>query len=180
MKLIFSLLFICILFSYTFFTGFNSACAKTLKGAVSYTVEAARKEAFANVEYTIPQSIIDSNLVDPNFEENKKAIKNGSKELGDRYITHYSNGGYGIIYKNNLYYEFYYKDNGNLDSIGKRTGLTCPTKSYVFKTNGNLEEIHLYVSLQDTFIFKPNGELSAHWIYNKCYDKNGKLIMQSN
>ena len=36
--------------------------SKTLKGGVKYTVKQAREEAFANVEYTLPQSIIKANL----------------------------------------------------------------------------------------------------------------------
>ena len=47
----------------------------TLKGGVTYTVESARKEAFANVEYSLPKSIIDANRIDPNFEDNKVLIK---------------------------------------------------------------------------------------------------------
>ena len=64
--------------------------AKTLKGEVRYTVKQAREEAFSNVEYTLPQSIIKSNLIDPNYKENKKAIKIGATELRDRYIQHFS------------------------------------------------------------------------------------------
>ena len=46
--------------------------AKTLKGEVKYTVKQAREEAFSNVEYTLPQSIIKANLTDPNYKANKK------------------------------------------------------------------------------------------------------------
>ena len=76
----------------------------TVKGGVTYTVETARKEAFADVEYTLPKSIINAHKTDPNYKENMKAKANGVKKLSDRYITYYDDGGYGIVYKANRYY----------------------------------------------------------------------------
>ena len=51
----------------------------TVKGGVTYTVETARKEAFADVEYTLPKSIINAHKTDPNYKENMKAKANGVK-----------------------------------------------------------------------------------------------------
>lgn len=153
--------------------------AMTLKGGVTYTVESARKEAFANVEYTLPQKLIDSNLVDPNFEANKKAISKGKTELSDRYIAWFSDGIYQIVYKKDKYHEYYYNANGKLEEIGKRTGLECPAKSYVYNTQNKLIEVILYVSLKEGYTFEPNGQLTSHWIGNKGYDLNGNLINES-
>ena len=150
--------------------------AKTLKGEVKYTVKQAREEAFSNVEYTLPQSIIKANLTDPNYKENKKAIKLGATELKDRYITYAADGSYGIIYKNNLYYEYDYFPNGKLEGIGKRNGLTYPVVSYFYNTQNELTELMLYVNEYQAFQFKANGQLLYHWINNKCYDENGKII----
>ena len=66
----------------------------TLKGSVTYTVEQARKEAFANVEYTLPKHIINANRTDPNYKQNKALIKNGIKETSDRYIGYFDDGTY--------------------------------------------------------------------------------------
>ena len=145
----------------------------TLKGEVTYTVERARKEAFTNVEYSLPQSIIDKNIKDPNFKENIKAIKLGATELKDRYIQHFKDG-YAIVYKANLYHEFYYNLDGKLDSIGKRTSLKYPTKSYKYDINGQLIIIILYVSEKYTFTFSPNGDFESYCVNNACFNKNGK------
>lgn len=150
----------------------------TLKGSVTYTVEQARKEAFANVEYTLPKHIINANRTDPNYKQNQSLIKNGIKETGDRYITYYSDGEYGIIYKKNLYYEFGYKSDGRLETIGKRVSLVCPTKSYRYNINSKLVEIALYLTLDDVYIFDSNGNLTAHWIGNRAYDAKGYLIKE--
>ena len=154
------------------------AGAKTLKGGVKYTVKQAREEAFANVEYSLPQSIIKANLTDPNYKENKKAIKLGVTELPDRSIGYFSDGSYVIIYKNNLYYEYNYFPNGKLEGIGKRNSLTYPVVSYFYTPKNELTELMLYVNEFQAFQFKANGQLLYHWINNKCYDKNGKFIKE--
>ena len=150
--------------------------AKTLKGGVKYTVKQAREEAFSNVEYTLPQSIIKANLTDPNYKANKRAIKLGVVDLKDRHITIYANGDYAIIYKNNLYYEFYYESNGKLNLIGKRTGLVYPTRSYKYNVLGELVEVNFYISQELCYIFKSNGQFVARWIGNQGYDSSGKPL----
>ena len=151
--------------------------AKTLKGEVRYTVKQAREEAFSNVEYTLPQSIIKSNLIDPNYKENKKAIKLGATELKDRYIEHYSDGGYALAYKNNMYIVYYYKKNGKLETLEKRNSLQTPTRTLRYNTLGELEEVSLFITPEDSYIFTISGELKCHWVGDKGYDKNGKVII---
>ena len=153
--------------------------AKTLKGEVKYTVKQAREEAFSNVEYTLPQSpqsIIKANLTDPNYKENQKAIKYNNVDLNDRHITLYANGDYTIIYKNNLYYEYYYNSQGKLNLIGKRTGLVYPTQSYKYNVSGKLEEVNFYISQDICYIFSANGKFLAKWLGNQGYDSNGNLL----
>ena len=154
-------------------------CGYTLKGGVTYTVEQARKEAFAGVQYFLPKSIIKANMFDPNFRDNVRAIKDNITETPDRFITFFSDGAYSIVYKKDLHYEFYYSHDGKLTHIGKRTGLNCPTKSYKYNINGDLEIVSLYLSSKESFVFNTKGKLTAHWINNKCYDLNGKLILKS-
>ena len=150
--------------------------AKTLKGEVRYTVKQAREEAFSNVEYTLPQSIIKSNLIDPNYKENKKAIKIGATELRDRYIQHFSDGGYGISYKNNLYIVYYYLENGRLNLVEKMESLSAPMKTMRYNTQGQLEEISLFITSENSYTFDTKGNLKCHWVGNKGYDKNGRII----
>ena len=147
----------------------------TLKGGVTYTVESARKEAFANVEYSLPKSIIDANRIDPNFEDNKVLIKNGISETSDRHITYYSDGGYSIVYKNNLYYVFYYDKNGKITYIDKRQTLFYPVKAFTFNPYGKLIRVSISIKNED-YIFFPNGQLESHWVGNTEYDLNGNVI----
>ena len=153
--------------------------AKTLKGEVKYTVKQAREEAFSNVEYTLPQSIIKANLTDPNYKANKKAIKLGATELKDRYIQYFSDGSYSIIFKNNMYIVYYYLPNGKLEGLEKREGLRAPTKSFRYTSEGKLDEVSLIISSENTYIFKLNGKLEGHWIGNKCYDEKGNVVLES-
>ena len=153
--------------------------AYTLKGGVTYTVESARKEAFADVKYSISSRIIKNNKFDPNYEENKKLIQQGIVETNDRYITYFSDGQYGIIYKNNLYYEFSYFSDGKLESVGVRTGLVCPIKVFVYDINNKLAEIRLQLSTKESYNFSVDGRLLAHWINGVCYDINGKVIKRT-
>ena len=118
-------------------------------------------------------------MFDPNFKDNVRAIKNKITETTDRFIVYFSDGSYSIVYKKNLYYEFNYNKDGKLEQIGKREGLTFPTKSFKYGLSGYLEEISLYVSKKETYSFNANGQLKFHWINNKCYDLNGNLIKTS-
>ena len=167
------------LFFFLFLFILLPASAYTIKGGVTYTVESARKEAFANVEYTLPKEIIDANRVDPNFKENMKLIKLGVKETADRFIGYFADGGYEIVYKNNLYFEFYYHSDGSLEHLAKREKLTFPLKTYKYDTDGKLIRVTLDLSSNNAYIFFPDGQLESHWLNNKEYDLNGKVINQS-
>ena len=151
-------------------------CGYTIKGGVTYTVETARKEAFADVEYTLPKSIIEANKVDPNYQENMEAKTKGKDEFRDRYLTFFDDGGYGVEYKNNKYYEFYYDSNGELERIGKIVKFKFPFKTCIYNTQGMLVFIAYTVSYRDTYTFRVNGELDSHWIGDWCYDKNGNIV----
>lgn len=148
----------------------------TLEGGVTYTVESARKEAFEGVKYKIPVSSFKEHLRDRNFAENGVG-STGVKDLGDKWVEHYSDGSYGIVYKKNLFYSFFYNKSGNLTEIEIRTSLVCPTKTYKYMPNGRLENVIFVVSKNESFIYRLNGELEAHWIGNNCYDENGKLVL---
>ncbi len=153
-------------------------CGYTLKGGVTFTVEQARKEAFADVQYRLPQSIINAHLKDPNYKENMKAKGKGYIDMGDRYIGFFTDGDYAILYKNNMYYEYYYYPDGTLGMVGKRTSTSYPAKSYKYDTKGELQSVILYIRKGESYSFTPSGQLSARWVGNKCYDINGNIINQ--
>ena len=62
--------------------------------------------------------------------------------------------------------------------IGKSTSTINPAKRYKYDTKGTLQSVILYVKKGESYCFTPSGQLSAHWIGNKCYDLNGKLIIE--
>ena len=150
-------------------------CGYTVKGGVTYTVETARKEAFADVEYTLPKSIINAHKTDPNYKENMKAKANGVNRLSDRYINFFDDGAYGIRYYNNLNYAYYY-ENGKLEAIDKSIGSSFPKKNYRFNLKGKLESISISVGPRESYLFELNGQLFGHWMNDKCYDLTGKII----
>ena len=85
-------------------------------------------------------------------------------------------GQYGIVYKNNLYYEFDYLENGKLESVGVRTGLVYPLKVYEYNSQKALITVRLELNPKDCYVFSANRALIAHWIYGVCYDINGNVI----
>ena len=151
-------------------------CGYTVKGGVTYTVETARKEAFADVEYTLPKSIIEANKVDPNYQENMKAKAKGKNRLKYRRLVFFDDDSYGVIYNNNRHYAFYYSLNGVLEAIDKSELSYYPVKNYGYNINGDLESISLHVSSNESYKFNVDGTLDSYWIYDKCYDVNGRVV----
>ena len=173
--------------------------AVTLKGGIAYTVEQARTEAFDGIEYSLPAKIIKKNKTDPNYDINKMLIlpakiikknktdpnydinkmliENDVDEVADRFVTRFSDGSYGIIYKDNACYEYYYDKNGKLERVGKRISLIYPTKSFKYDKHGKLKEVNLYKNETHFYIFNEKKELLYHWINDKCYDKNGNIVI---
>ena len=107
-----------------------------------------------------------------------KTKRKGYIDMGDRYIAFYSDDSYAILYKNNMYYEYYYHLNGKLGMVGKRTSTSYPAKSYKYDTKGKLQSVILYIRKGESYSFTPSGQLTARWIDNKCYDLNGNLIIE--
>ena len=153
-----------------------------LTGGIEYTVETARQEAFDGIEYTIPLSMLKPYLKDSNYGENKKAMRNGQEDLSDRWIGYFSNGRYNVVYKNDRYKEYSYSSNGRLRGITIRTSLDFPVKGYTYNIFGKLEDVTFYVKVNNDshiYVYTPEGVLTSHWINNKCYDKDGKVVLES-
>ena len=72
--------------------------------------------------------------------------------------------------------EYYYNLNGELDHLTKRERLIFPLKKQKYNLDGKLIRIVIDVSESDSYIFFPNGQLESHWIDDKEYDLNGKVI----
>lgn len=151
--------------------------AVTLKGGIAYTVEQARTEAFDGIEYSLPAKIIKKNKTDPNYDINKMLIENDVDEVADRFIQLF-NDGYCIVYKQNLNYGYYYKFNGELEHIEKISNASYPYKGAKYNLNGKLIRVVISPQKDNSYIFFPDGTLDTHWVGNKEYDKNGKIINQ--
>lgn len=149
----------------------------TLEGGVTYTVESARKEAFEGVKYKIPVSSFKEHLRDRNFAENKAAIKSNIENLGDRLVELFSDSSYGVTYLKNVFNTYFYNKEGKLKSFEVRLKLGVPSKRCQYNSKGELEGIVFVVAERESFIYKKNGELEAHWIGNNCYDEKGKLVL---
>lgn len=168
--------------------------AEVLKGGVEkvWTVELARKEAFKNAKPSIDLSNYPP--IDPHFVENKNLIKQNKLKSDGRSIKFFSDGWYSINYDDIFTEDYYYNAEGELQEIGfsiyaknvytledakkysseELYPLTCYKHSY---PSGRIIGIVLDINGDESYIFKPNGELDGHWIGNKYYDEKNQLIM---
>ena len=152
-------------------------CGYTIKGGVSYTVETVRTEAFSNVPLNINISDYASYFSDPNYIANKKAMNKKKSYFRDRYLTVFSSGEYGVIYKNNKSISYYYDKNGKLESISFLINKSYPIKIVKYDKNGKLDSTALAVSSSESYVFDTNKKFISHWIGHNCYNENGELII---
>lgn len=174
-----------------------SSTAETLKGSIEkvWTVDSARKEAFKTLKPWIDLSWAPP--VDPNLIENKQAINNHENEIGDRRITLFSDGGYGVVTLDDDNYDkaYYYNPAGELFAIDflifpsaihdlesyyakQELQQIYPIRNYKHAyPSGKIVYIALTVNAKEIYGFKPSGELAYHWINSNCYDINGRKIM---
>ena len=148
----------------------------TLKGEVTYTVESARAKAFDGVERNINMEPYRQYFKDSNHKENIASLKHKKTKFKDRYITHYSDGGYSVVYKNNLDLSLYYNNQGDLQLVEFTLEEDYPEKDVAYNITGNLERTSLTVSNKEDFLFDKNKKLIAHWIGKYCYNEKGEII----
>ncbi len=158
--------------------GMPFAYGLTLEGGVTYTVESARKEAFEGVKYKIPVSSFKEHLTDKNFEKNRKTKTSGVVEFSDRRVGWFSDASYAVMYNKNKYIVYYYNKTGKLTEIDYKSSLVRPIKIYKYTPKGKLQNVIFDISANESFIYKLDGKLEAHWVGNNCYDEEGKLILK--
>lgn len=154
-----------------------SAQAEMLTGGVKYSVEDAKLELQNNRPNQADYLLTQNNFVDINHKENYSALLKGLTKLNDRTLGLFSDGSYAINYKNDLKHVWYYDKDGLLINTEERTSIEYPYRSYKFSTDGELVNMTLRVSENESFIFSPFGELLGHWVGQNCYDENGNIIM---
>lgn len=154
-----------------------SVNAEIITGGVEYNTNSARKELIQSQQLSIPQDLLNANLVDSNRNNNLAILLKGVTELKDRTLAYFSDNSYGIIYKDKPQYVWYYNNDGILTHSEVKSSLEYPYKTYKYSTDGQLVNMSLRVSKNETYIFKPDGTLIAHWLGQYCYNEAGNIIM---
>lgn len=142
-----------------------------------WTVQKARNEALANLLPVIDVSSFQP--IDPNYQQNRKAIAKRQTKLGSRTITIFDDHSYNIL-EDCAPISYYYTQKGELEAVqypatsAPRCPKHYPNKDYKYSyPDGQLMFIGLNASFGDNFLFSPNGQLVVHWKGNYCHGKNG-------
>lgn len=155
------------------------SCAdEVLTGGVEYTTDIAREELLQKTPLKPDGLSVLTNIADENYKENKTLLLKGQAEIKDRVLAEFSDNSYAVMYHENPLYVWYYSPEGVLTHIEIKDGTNYPYKSYKYDTEGNLVNMGLRVSKEETFIFDKSGKLIAHWLKDKGYDETGKVIMK--
>ena len=153
--------------------------AKVLEGSVTYEANKAWETAMSYAEKTIPQEIIDSHLVDPDYEENQVAIKYKIPQLGEKCITYYSDGTYTIVELNNSSqgYAYSYDPNGNLVCVMRWVKTSFCKLVYYYDTSNVMTAVNYEYNPNKAYIFDAKtGKLKGYWIDKVGYYVNGATV----
>ena len=151
--------------------------SKMITGEVQYSVNGAREEVMSVKVPAFDKEVIRARVYDYNRGENLGSLLKGVTELRDRTLAYFSDGSYGVVYKENPLEVYYYGADGILTHNEKKDSVEYPYKSYKYTTGGKLVNMSLRVSEDETFIFEPDGKLIAHWLGANCYDEDNNVIM---
>lgn len=147
----------------------------------TWTVETAREEAFLGAEPYL--DISSYPRIDPDLVENGMAIFNEQEIVGKRHLTIFDGDSYAVAEYCSPK-TFYYDDSSQLYAVGisnyySYSGVDCqtqesPRKQYKYAyPGGALLRVSISVKANDSYVFNPDGSLSAHWVGNKCFWVNG-------
>lgn len=147
--------------------------SKELRGNINENKELSqiKSQILLNVPVSINTNNLPSN--DPNFAENKNAIKNGIKKVGNRTITVFSKGYYGIIFDNNSGY-YCLKDGKIIRYLFEEKG-DYPKKLKIYDEKGKLNQISLLTGKNSSYNYNSKGELMGFCQDAECFDFQGNL-----
>ena len=151
--------------------------SQIITGGVEYDEQSAQQEILNSPLQTVNSSFVTQNLFDQNRQENLRSLLNGNVDLKDRTLASFSDGTYGIIYKNNPTNVWYYTNSGNLMNFEVKTSLSYPYRTYKYTLNNKLVNMSLRVSDKESYIFDKQGNMIAHWLGKNCYNSKGEIIM---
>ncbi len=153
--------------------------ALILQGNAEINAEIAREETFNNVNYSLGSNEFKDFWTDPNHLANYSAMKAGNNKLADRYLAWFSDGTYGVRYKNDPYHNYYYDQNGKLfkvDVLNKPFNV-YPHSSVAYNKYGVFKNATYVVSKYEQYLYDSNKKLMGHWVDNACYDNAGNVLM---
>ena len=158
---------------------FNCALADDVfYGSAEYNVDSAREKVVYGIAYRINKATFQDRFYDLESKSNLQNIINGNLELKDRTLAFFSDSTYGILYKDDPYYVYYYDADGFLINVDKKDGLNYPYNFYKYSTSGELINMGVRVSKGETYIYSPDEKLIAHWVGANAYNEQNKLIMK--
>lgn len=151
--------------------------AAVITGGVEYSAEYVRENVNSAYLKPLDINLVKKNIYDKNLHENILSLLQGRTELKDRTLGIFSDGSYGVNYKSEPLYIWYYQNDGVLMNVELKTSLHYPYKTFKYTPDGKLENKTLRVSQKETFIFDKKNKLLGHWVGENCYDENNKVIM---
>ena len=151
--------------------------AQIVTGGVEYNQEQARTEAFREPLGFTAYDIVKNHYFDKNNLENLQAIKCGIKKLSDRKVAEFSDGTYGVAYNDDPLYSWYYTYDGRLINFTQKFSKTYPSKTVKYNTRGEVLNVGIKISENESYIFNKTGLMIAHWKGNLCFDANDNIIM---
>lgn len=153
--------------------------ALILQGNAEFNAEAARQQTFDNINYALGPNEFRDYWNDPNHDANYSALTNGNNVLGNRYLSLFSDGTYGVRYMNDPYHNYYYEENGTLfkvDVLNKPFNV-YPHRSIAYNKYGTFKNATFAVSKKEQYLYDVNKNLLGHWVDNACYDGKGNVLM---
>ena len=153
------------------------ANCEMLTCSVQYSVEDAKLELQNNKPRSIDFLLTNNNFIDKDREKNLYSLYKGITKVNDRTLALFSDDSYGVIYKNDPTHVWYYKNDGTLMYAEEKSSLQFPYRTYKYDQEGELVNMTMRVSEEETFIFDPLGHLLGHWIGENCYDEAGNITM---
>lgn len=153
-------------------------CETVFYGNAEYTVDSAREAVIKDVIFKINPKIFSDKIYDLENEKNLQNILDGNFSQKDRTLAFFSDSSYGVMFSDNPYYVYYYNPEGFLIYIDQKSSLEYPYNFYKYSAAGELVNMGLRVSKEETYIYSPSKKLIAHWVGNNAYDQNNNIIMK--
>lgn len=164
-----------------FLSAMGASLGLTLTGGVEHNVDYARTEAFRDAR--LPYYEVTPSRYDLNYKENIGAIR-GKIALNDRKLCAFKKGplivGYSVRYYNEPEKGYAYWSNGSLAKFDIAKGAELPAASQIYNSEMKLIQTAYYVGRDNQYIFDLDGKLDVHWVGNKGYNEQGKLVLKSN